>query len=337
MSFAPPARLSLPKVDMMVLPPACCRRCHDKRLWSRIAPLILCCSLNIVIGGHAILAQGPTVSRTRKVDFNREVRPILAKNCFACHGQDESEAGQGAAARPPRVGRRAAQERRDGDRAAAIRNRASLLRRITDEDETMRMPPRKAGNRLTPAEVNVLKRGSSKEPNTRRTGRGSLRRPLPLPEVSDPAWPRNGIDLWILARLDEEGIKPRPRPTGFIVLRRVSLDLRGLPPTPEEVERFMRRHGPRCLRAGRRSVARRPGLRRALGADVARPGSLCRLGRLRLRPAPPQHLALSRLGHRRLQPQPAVRPVHDSSKSPATCCPIRRSTSGSRPPSTATR
>ncbi len=129
---------------------------------------------------------------------------------------------------------------------------------------------------------------------------------LPLPEVKDKAWPRNGIDFWILARLETEGLKPSPEADRYTLLRRVSLDLRGLPPTLHEVEHFHSGHGPRRLREGRRPVSRRPGLRRAMGEDVARPGSLRRFGGIRLGPAPAHDLAVSRLGDRRLQPQPSV-------------------------------
>ena len=67
---------------------------------------------------------------------------------------------------------------------------------------------------------------------------------LPLPEVRDKAWPRNGIDFWILARLENEGLKPSPEADRYTLLRRVSLDLRGLPPTPQEVERFIQDTAP---------------------------------------------------------------------------------------------
>src|SRR5262249_55563346 len=67
---------------------------------------------------------------------------------------------------------------------------------------------------------------------------------LPLPKVRDSAWPRNGIDFWVLGRLEKEGLKPSPEADGYTLLRRASLDLRGLPPTPEEVDRFVRDKAP---------------------------------------------------------------------------------------------
>src|SRR5262249_18203753 len=63
---------------------------------------------------------------------------------------------------------------------------------------------------------------------------------LPLPKVRDTSWPRNGIDSWILHRLEQAGLKPSPEGDRYTLLRRVSLDLRGLPPTPEEVDPFAR-------------------------------------------------------------------------------------------------
>ena len=102
-------------------------------------------------------AAEPASPKTRKVDFNRDVRPILAKNCFACHGQDEAKRAKGL-----RLDRREAAVKplKSGETAIVPGDPESseLILRVTEEDETLRMPPRKTGNRLTPAEVDVLKR-----------------------------------------------------------------------------------------------------------------------------------------------------------------------------------
>ena len=127
--------------------------------------------------------------------------------------------------------------------------------------------------------------GSSKGPSTPSTGPSSRPRRRRCPRSSDAAWPRNGIDFWILAPAGARGAEAlaRGRPLHAPAPRqprpaRPAADARG-------GRRVRPRHGARRLRAGRRPLPRRPRLRRALGADVARPGPLRRLGRLRLRPA----------------------------------------------------
>jgi hypothetical protein len=99
----------------------------------------------------------PDARTARPVDFNREVRPIPSKNCFACHGADEAKRAKGlrldqreAAIKPLKSGEAAIVP---GDPESS-----NLVARISEEDETLRMPPRKAGNRLSPAEVDVLTR-----------------------------------------------------------------------------------------------------------------------------------------------------------------------------------
>jgi Protein of unknown function (DUF1553)/Protein of unknown function (DUF1549)/Planctomycete cytochrome C len=173
----------------------------------------------------------------RKVDFNREVRPILAKNCFACHGQDEAKRARGL-----RLDVRESAIKPLKSEAVAIvpgdPESSELIARLTEEDETLRMPPRKLGNRLTPAEVETLRRWIAEGAHYARHWALIPPEALSLPEVRDSSWPRNGVDLWILHRLEQAGLKPSPEADGFTLLRRVSLDLRGLPPTFEEVERF---------------------------------------------------------------------------------------------------
>jgi hypothetical protein len=115
---------------------------------------------------------------------------------------------------------------------------SELFARITDEDEDLRMPPRKAGERLTASEVDTLKRWI--EQGAPYADHWALVRPVShsLPAVKNASWPRNGIDFWILSRLEQEGLTPSPEADRHTLLRRVSLDLRGLPPTPQEIAMF---------------------------------------------------------------------------------------------------
>jgi hypothetical protein len=190
-----------------------------------------------------VLAADPGTAPARKLDYNRDVRPVLAKNCFACHGQDQAKRAKGlrldrseSATRPLKDGETAIVP---GDPEAS-----ALIFRITEEDDTLRMPPKKTGNRLTAAEIEVLRHWI--EQGAKYTEHWAFSKPVaaPLPEVQDKAWPQNGIDFWILARLEREGLKPSPQADRSTLLRRLSLDLRGLPPTPGELHDLLGDSGP---------------------------------------------------------------------------------------------
>ena len=207
-------------------------------LW--VAACLSLCGGLIDLGGFASLASaGDSDSpKARKIDFIREVRPILAKNCFACHGQDEAKRAKGlrldlreSALKPLKSGEKAIVP---GDPESS-----ELIVRITEEDETLRMPPKKHGDRLSPGEVDVLNRWVQQGADYALHWALIVPKSLSLPDVRTKAWPRNGIDYWILARLEKEGLKPSPEADRYTLLRRVSLDLRGLPPSPREVERFI--------------------------------------------------------------------------------------------------
>jgi hypothetical protein len=205
---------------------------------------VLCDPSHGTAAEPAVTKPAPSRSvKPAKVDFNREVRPILAKNCFACHGSDEGSRAKGlrldlrdAAIKPLKDGEAAIVPGHPDDSA--------LIFRITEEDETLRMPPKKAGNRLTQAEVAILERWISQGAEYAEHWAFVPPRKRPLPTVKDGAWPRYGIDRWILARLEDEGLRPSPEADPYVLLRRVSLDLRGLPPTPEEIRRFTEDHAP---------------------------------------------------------------------------------------------
>jgi hypothetical protein len=171
------------------------------------------------------------------VSFNRDVRPILSENCFQCHGPDAARRKAGLRL-DTREGSTAALDAGravvPGDPAASL-----LLQRVVSADAGERMPPRATGRRLTPEQVEVLRRWvRAGAPYQRHWSLIPAERP-PLPAVADSTWPRNAIDTFILARLEKEGLRPSPEAAKSTLLRRVSLDLTGLPPTPRELDDFL--------------------------------------------------------------------------------------------------
>jgi hypothetical protein len=174
------------------------------------------------------LAAAPLVAQT--VDFNRDIRPILSDRCFACHGPDAS--------------RRMAGLRLDVDGGAkAVGDK--LLRRVSSEKDAERMPPPYSGKpKLTAAEIERLRswirQGAPSKPFWSFV---PPQRPA-LPAVHDPQWAKNPIDRFILARLEREGMRPSPEADRRLLIRRVSLDLTGLPPTLRDVEDFVADRSP---------------------------------------------------------------------------------------------
>lgn len=162
------------------------------------------------------------------IDFNRDIRPILVRHCTACHG------GVKAANDVSFVYR---------DSALAViepgdAENSELIRRVqsTDPDEVMPQPQH--GPRLTDAEIATLARWI--DAGAEWSGTWSFEPPQdhPAPAVQDSTWPRTTADRFILARLEAEGITPAPQAAPAEWLRRVSLDLIGLPPTPEQAAQF---------------------------------------------------------------------------------------------------
>jgi hypothetical protein len=168
--------------------------------------------------------------RASAVDFNRDVLPILSDKCFQCHGPD-------AAAR--QAGLRL--DIRDEALSAVTPgdpDDSELLRRIIEDDPDLRMPPAEIGKELTDAEVETLRSWVAE--GAEYEGHWSfqpIRKPA-LPAVGDSRWPENEIDHFILARLQREGLQPNPPADARTLLRRLTLDLTGLPPTPEDYSSF---------------------------------------------------------------------------------------------------
>ena len=194
--------------------------------WFRVHVLLTC----ILACSNGAIAAEP-------VQFNRDVRPILSETCFACHGADKNNL----------KGRR----RLDSfEGATAERNdiraivpgdpdNSDLWVRVISGDEEELMPPRDSHKSLSAAQKETLKRwiaeGAHYQPHWAYVAPS---RPAP-PVVTAVNWARNDIDRFVLANLEKKKLVPAPEADRATLLRRVSLDLTGLPPTPAEIAAFL--------------------------------------------------------------------------------------------------
>jgi hypothetical protein len=171
------------------------------------------------------------------VDFQRQVRPILSDNCFACHGPDEKTR---LAELRLDVREGAFQQRPNGAPIVAGDPAKSLVfQRITQTNAALRMPPLYSHKKLTEEQITLLRRWIEEGASwSEHWAFVNPTRPA-LPSVVDEHWAHNPIDRFISARLDAAGLKPAPEADRRTLVRRVSLDLTGLPPEPEDVEAFV--------------------------------------------------------------------------------------------------
>jgi hypothetical protein len=179
----------------------------------------------------------------RAVDFNRDIRPILSDNCFKCHGPDAKTRKAGLRL-DSRTG--ALAELRSGGFAVVPgrRSASEVWNRIATRDDTERMPPRSTEKRLTPAQIELVGRWIDQgAPWVEHWAYTRPRRPV-VPTVARRSWPRNPIDNFVLHRLEHEGLVPAPEADRATLLRRLSLDLLGLPPTPAQIDAFVKDPSP---------------------------------------------------------------------------------------------
>ena len=177
------------------------------------------------------------------VDFEREIRPLLSNNCFQCHGPD--------------AGTREAELRLDTKGGAFADNGGStvivpgdpeaseLLRRIGADDSAEQMPPADSDYaRLTPEQIDTIRRWIAEGANWEEHWAFITPTRPELPDVGDSSWPVNGIDHFTLARMRNNGLAPNEEAAKEALIRRVTLDLTGLPPTIEEVDAFLADESP---------------------------------------------------------------------------------------------
>ncbi len=176
---------------------------------------------------------------TETVEFNRDIRPIFSDKCFACHGPD--------------AGNRKTKMRLDQESGAKIalsggRNtlvsgdpeHSEIFRRITSESKTLRMPPAYLGReKLTDPEIDLVRRWIAQGATWQK--HWSLIPPVrpAVPDIKAREWPRNPIDNFVASKLEREGLVPAAEAGKATLLRRVTLDLTGLPPSPADVDAFL--------------------------------------------------------------------------------------------------
>jgi mono/diheme cytochrome c family protein len=197
-------------------------------------------ALWLVVVGFAGVGADPGLRGGEGVDYSADVRPVLAKNCFVCHGADEG-ARQGDLRLDTPEGAFADL----GGRWAIVEGKpgaSEVIRRIFAEDKDDLMPPVDSRLHLSDEEKELLRewirQGAGYDKHWAFT---PPRRPA-VPSVKDASWVRNPIDSFILRRLEDEGLQPAPEADRYTLARRVHLDLIGLPPTPDDADSFVSDH-----------------------------------------------------------------------------------------------
>ncbi len=206
------------------------------------ACVLVACSLGLALASAASPAARTGQAGSQPLSFNRDIRPILSNNCFACHGPDATkretefhfDTKEGAFAE-------------DGIIVPGSAAGSMLVKRITNPDPKKRMPPPDSGHALTAKQIELLRRwiDEGAKWDTHWAYTPPVRpEPPSADRLKKDDWVRNPIDRFILARLEAEGLKPSEEADKATLLRRVTYDLTGLPPTPAELDAFLADRSP---------------------------------------------------------------------------------------------
>src|SRR5579862_2755490 len=189
-----------------------------------------------------VAATGAPGQKTKRptVDFNRDVRPLLAQHCWPCHGQDKDALKKtGGISLDSFAG---ATADHGGMRAIVpgSPDKSEAVARMSSADPESQMPPKDSGiKRLTPAEIALIKTWIQEGAEFSAHWAFVPPKMPAIPKVKSAAWVKNDIDAFVLSRLEEQGIKPEPEADRRTLIRRATLTLTSLPPTPGEVDTFL--------------------------------------------------------------------------------------------------
>lgn len=173
------------------------------------------------------------------IDYNLHVRPILSDKCFLCHGPDKNNGQKAGLDLSTRSG--ATAKLSSGRRAVVPGSlgNSELFHRITTTEDDLVMPSKASNRSLTDLEKTILTKWIEQGAEYKPHWAFMAPEKKELPKVKNTEWPRNPIDYFILKRLEETGLKPAVQASKETLIRRVTLDLTGLPPTVEEIDAFL--------------------------------------------------------------------------------------------------
>jgi len=203
------------------------RRDPRKRSWELLCSAALLWQPALVVGGEA----------TRAISFAHDVRPILSEHCLHCHGPDAN--AREADLRLDQGQAYVKEGETPGIVVVGDPDNSELFRRVTSDDQADQMPPADSDDRLTTKEIETIRQWIAEGAQWEQHW-AFIKPKRPLAPTTDNAhWPRNEVDHFIFQRLQQEKLTPSPAADKPTLIRRVSLDLTGLPPTPEEVDHFL--------------------------------------------------------------------------------------------------
>ena len=186
-----------------------------------------------------LLAAADSLVCAESVNFNQNIRPLLSDRCFPCHGPDKEH--------------RKAKLRLDVEADAKAEvivagnaDQSEFFKRLIHPDAEERMPPEELGKPLSSSKIELIRRWIQEGASWSEHWAYVAPKRHPLPEVKDKEWPSNWIDRFVLGRLEEESLQPSPDTDKVTLLRRVSFDLTGLPPSAEDVHRFVHDSDPKA-------------------------------------------------------------------------------------------
>ena len=185
-------------------------------------------------------------ANTREINFNRDIRPILSEQCFQCHGPDAATR-KGGLRLDTRDG---ATQNNNGNSAINLINfaKSELLVRITSTDPDSKMPPAESKKNLSKQQIQLLQQwiADGAEYDQHWAFKQPVRPPLPILSLKHKNWARNNIDYFVAEKQEEAVLTPSPESDRATLIRRVSLDLTGIPPTPKELESFISNKDPQA-------------------------------------------------------------------------------------------
>ncbi|CAN5201480.1 DUF1549 and DUF1553 domain-containing protein [soil metagenome] len=213
-------------------------------MYRKLYYLCLVCAIGILYTLHAChstATQGTDERIPELISYNFDIRPILSDKCYKCHGPDASKRQAGLRLDMPESAYNALKD--DPNAHALVPGNpqlSELFLRVSTKDTAQMMPPASSGlKRLTPHEVDLVEKWIKQGAKYEKHWAFTPPKLWPVPEVKDKQWPKNPIDNFILAKQEQAGITPNPEADRERLLKRVSLDLTGLPPTLDMMDRFL--------------------------------------------------------------------------------------------------